>query len=168
MMGYTNYWQWKTPIADANKLAEWSSDVQHLLDYMITPGRVLPQYIYQFNSRPHSDHLFTIRGLDGSGQPIITPTEVAFNGDASTEEDLEPFIITLQELEAPNPFAFCKTGLNPYDLVVICALVRFVHYFPDSRLGSDGEEEAIQLGVTVCKEVFGDNATPVLIDPEDV
>ena len=103
----------------------------------------------------------------GRGEPVITPTKVAFNGNASLEEDCEPFIITPRDLKAPNPFASCKTRMEPYDLLVICALVRLVHYFPDVRIFSDGEESAIQMAVQICREVFGDTVLPILDDLQD-
>jgi len=166
-MGYTNYWTWKTPLADASKFAQWSRDVQLLLDYLQTTGRELHDRIYRFGRNQSANRSFIICGPDGEGEPLITATEVALNGDASHEEDHESFIIALQDLEAPLPFSSCKTAMNPYDLLVIAALVRFAHHYPTTRLWSDGEEEAITLGVTICRNVFGDNAVPTLISPED-
>jgi hypothetical protein len=167
-MSYVNYWRWEKPIADADKFAEWSSDVQYLLDELSTPGRELPPYAYgggPYTYRGEYTPVFYrthICGPSGRGEPVITPTKVAFNGNATLEEDCEPFTIKLRHLEAPNPHASCKTRAEPYDLLVICALVRLAHYFPEARIYSDGEEPMIQMAVRICREVFGDNILPVM------
>ena len=169
-MGYSNSWRWKIPIADADRFAEWSSDVRYLLDELSTPDRKLPRYAYgggpsaYRGGYPPVFYRTHISGPAGRGEPVMTPTKVAFNGNASLEEDGEPFIITLRDLKASNPFASCKTRAEPYDLLVICALVRLVHYFPDVRISSDGEEKTLQMAVRICREVFGDNVLPVLDD----
>jgi hypothetical protein len=165
-MGYTNYWSWNTPIADESKFAAWSRDVGHLIDYLTTLGRELPGYIYQFDPPDRAKRPYTICGPDGCGEPEMTATVVAFNGDASVEDDHEPFIIMLHDLETPNTFAFCKTVMNPYDLLVISSLVRFAHYFPATRLWSDGEEEAITMGLTICRKVFDETRMPLLMEGE--
>ena len=165
-MGYTNYWSWNTPIADESKFAAWSRDVRQLIDYLTTPGRALPGYIYEFDPPHRANRPYNICGPDGRDEPEITSTVVAFNGDASLEDDYESFIIMLQDLETPNTFAFCKTAMNPYDLLVISSLVRFAHYFPATRLGSDGEEEAITMGLTICRKVFDENSMPLLMEGE--
>lgn len=161
-MGYTNYWSWTIPIADASKCAAWSRDVGQLIEYLTTPGRALPGYIYQFDPPDRANRPYNICGPDGTGEPEITSTVVAFNGDASLEDDYEAFIIRLQDLETPTTLAFCKTALNPYDLLVIGSLVRFAHYFPATRLWSDGEEEAIAMGLAICRKVLGENGNAVL------
>lgn len=166
-MGYTNYWSWKIPIADERKFAAWSQDTQHLIDYLIAPGRELPRYIYQFDPPDRVNRPYRICGPNGNGKPVITGILVTFNGDVSSEDDYEPFSISLQELETANPFSFCKTAMKPYDLLVMSSLVRFAHYFPATRLWSDGEEEAITIGLEICQRVFGENAMPIIGDFED-
>lgn len=166
-MGYTNYWSWKTPIADENTFVAWSRDVGQLIEYLTTPGRALPGYIYQFDPPGRANRPYNICGPDGKGEPEVTSTVVAFNGDASLEDDYEAFIIRLEDLETPDTLAFCKTSMNPYDLLVISSLVRFAHYFPTTRLWSDGEEEAIAMGLTICQKVFGENRIPLLGEEEE-
>jgi hypothetical protein len=56
--------------------------------------------------------------------------------------------------------------MSPYDLLVISSLVRFAHYFPATRLWSDGEEEAITMGLTICRKVFDENSMPLLEEEE--
>jgi len=209
-MGYSHYWRWNRPIADANTFAAWSRDMQQLVEYLITPGSILPVFLQEalFEAiaqgrptypveieltypmtyepdlepkalpdgwprvihgygyalseldlvpKPRPDGWLVVRGPDGIGPPIITPRKVAFNGDLSTDKACEPFIITLEDLEAPHYHPGCKTLRKPYDFLVICALVRLVHYFPAVRVDSDGGEEPFTIGNTICREVFGDN-----------
>lgn len=170
-MGYVNYWHWKTPIADADKFAEWSGDIQYLLDELSMPDRELPPYAYRGGPNACQGGGYTpifyrthISGPSGRGKPVITPTTVAFNGNASLGEDCEPFVIMLRDLKTPKPLGSCKTRAEPYDLLVICALVRLAHYFPEVFLSSDGGEHPIQLAVQICREVFGDNRLPRVDD----
>lgn len=165
-MSYVNYWRWKTPIADADTFAEWSGDIHYLLDELSIPERELPAYAYGpiplkggYTPVFYRTH---IRGPSGRGEAVITPTKVAFNGNANLGEACEPFIITLRDLKTANPFASCKTRAEPYDLLVICALVRLAHYFPEVLIASDGGEQAIQMAVGICREVFGDTRLPVV------
>ncbi len=170
-MGYANSWRWKIPIADADTFAEWSSDVRYLLDELSAPDRELPLYAYgggpSAGEYPPVFYRTHIRGPTGRGEPVMTPTKVAFNGNGRLGEDGEPFIITLRDLKAPNPFASCKTKAEPYDLLVICALVRLVHYFPAVRIHCDGEEKTLHMAVRLCREILGDNVLPVLDDLQD-
>jgi hypothetical protein len=109
-MGYTNYWRWATAITDADKFAAWSKDVEHLLEYLTTPGRAFPDYIRYFSRRIQNSEGPIFCGPDGKGHPIITSEIVAFNGNAS--------------------------------------------------LGQD--EEAIETGLRLCREIFGENKEPYL------
>jgi hypothetical protein len=163
-MGYVNYWHWKTTIADADKFAEWSSDIHYLLDELSMPERELPPYAYEhwpYQGRyapvPYRTH---IRGPSGRGEPVLTTRRVAFNGNASLGEDCESFVITVRDLKTPKPLGSCKTRAEPYDLLVICALARLAHYFPEVFVLSDGGEHPIQVAVQICREVFGDNRLP--------
>jgi hypothetical protein len=167
-MAYVNYWRWKTPIADADTFAEWSSDIQYLLDELSMPERELPAYAYgggpNAYQRRYTPVFYRthISGPSGRGEAVITPTKVAFNGNASLGEACEPFIVTLGDLKTANPFASCKTRAEPYDLLVICALVRLAHYFPEVLIASDGEEHTLSMAVRICREVFGDTRLPVV------
>lgn len=161
-MGYTNYWHWDAPIADADTFAAWSKDVRQLLEYLTEPGKEFPDHLRFFGQEIQNSKDPIFCGPDGTGDPIITSEVVAFNGNASLEQDYEAFVIGFTDLQEPLPFAFCKTAAKPYDILVICSLVRLSHYFQDVVLWSDGEEQAIDLGVKVCRDVFGENKYPQL------
>lgn len=89
---------------------------------------------------------------------------MAFNGDEETGNATEPFIIELSDLYQTKFFACCKTGHDPYDLLVIAALVHFAHYFPTVALWSDGEESDLDAGAKLCRKAFGVGVNP-LRDP---
>ncbi|HZR41679.1 MAG TPA: hypothetical protein VFB12_16280, partial [Ktedonobacteraceae bacterium] len=99
-MGYSQCWEWETSIADASRFAAWSRDVEQLQTYLAAPGRLLPQEprmladilteeqmrIYLTTSVIPTDvkklpelepaSPLIIRGPDGTGEPLFTPTEV--------------------------------------------------------------------------------------------
>lgn len=87
-----------------------------------------------------------------------------------TQEKLalcQGYLKSFFDLQNPQFFAFCKTGRQPYDLLVISALVRFAHYFPDARLVSDGGNEAINEGVKLCQGLFGEMKKNASTSPLD-
>lgn len=59
-----------------------------------------------------------ICGPGGTGEPIITDSKIAFNGDASTNDDYETFALTIND-----DFDCCKTAHRPYDVVVKAVLM---------------------------------------------
>ncbi len=121
-VGYNQSWEWETSIADASLFAAWSREVELQRAFFTLPGLLLPAsgprilleialkgfpgfklQIADTKSGPDPEPLppLIICGPEGTGEPLFTATEVAFNGDASTDDVGEAFIITLQDLEAP-------------------------------------------------------------------
>lgn len=173
-MGYSQNWEWETPIANATLFAAWSQDVRRLCRFLAKPGRFLPPEgpglvmslgngyaIMDTFPRPELSPALVIRGPYGTGKPIFTSTEVAFNGSERTNDDLEAFSITLQDMEVSNSGS-CKTNKRPYDLLVVCALARLVHYFPIVCISGDGGKPAVERAVKICQLVFGYNVLPKL------
>jgi len=113
-----------------------------------------------------------IFGSDGTGNPTITDSLVAFNGDASQEEMYESFYVSKEELMEGNPslehkgFGACKTQGKPYDLLVTAALVRLAYYFPTMQISSDGGWPGMWEGSILCQEVFGVGVNPVKKDED--
>src|SRR5436309_327947 len=62
-MSHTQYWKWKTAIADASRFAAWSRDIAHLQIYMTTPGKILPWEIPVALQRLESGHFEFVREL---------------------------------------------------------------------------------------------------------
>ena len=77
---------------------------------------------------------------DGYGEkeePIITDTEVCFNGNANDGLDHETFHISLKD----NDWNFCKTARKPYDFAV-CVMLLCLAVFHDKSefsFSSDGD-----------------------------
>lgn len=72
----------------------------------------------------------------GEGEPIITDTEVVFNGDASKGLDHEGFALTADN---SIEWDFCKTARKPYDIAVCLCLLAFKKVFGDEfSYSSDG------------------------------
>lgn len=77
-------------------------------------------------------------GSDGDGSPIFNAHEISFNGDASCDDECEPFVFDDEQ----SGFAFCKTRQKPYDIAVMCCLLVLKKHLGDSlKLGSDGDDE---------------------------
>lgn len=102
-----------------------------------------------------------LRGPDGTGDPLVGPTRVAFNGDASRNGAADPFIFA-QDARAnrgaaptdERAHASCDTALLPYDLAVCASLLIAKYHLGDAfRLESDGKVE--ELGWPLAREVAG-------------
>ncbi len=129
---------WEVP-AVARKLESGHFEIVYLLPSSANEDQI-PGGLWLATVSVPEPQPFTpliIRSPDGIGEPIFTSTEVAFHGDSNTQYYAEAFRITLHQLETPN-FDGCKTNMYSYDILVRCAIVRFVHYFPIVRIHSDG------------------------------
>lgn len=102
-----------------------------------------------------------LRGPDGTGEPIVAPTRLAFNGDAARNGAADPFIFA-QDARADGgggepgarTLASCDTALLPYDLAVCASLLIAKYHLGDSLLlRSDGKVE--ELGWPLAREVAG-------------
>lgn len=76
----------------------------------------------------------------GEGESIITPDEIAFNGDASKDLDHETCYFSNEDEEG---FNFCKTARKPYDYTVREVLKVAEQMGIITNLSSDGENEEI-------------------------
>lgn len=96
-------------------------------------------------------------GPDGAGEPVVGPTRIAFNGDASRHGAGEPFLFP-QDATGPTGagrvHASCDTALLPYDICVCTALLIAKFHLEDALvLRSDGSVD--ELGWPVAREVAG-------------
>ena len=80
-----------------------------------------------------------IMGPDGTGKPVISSTEISFNGDEENGKDYETF-----ELLKNGKSAFCKTNEKPYDKVVVSVLALAKEIHTDFDVRSDGGKKAIK------------------------
>lgn len=99
-MGYTNYYR------GAVATAEIAEDARKIIETAQADG-------------------IGIFGPLGTGEPIITATEIEFNGDASQDLDHETFGLYTEGHEMfGHPLAwFTKTARKPYDAAVVAVLI---------------------------------------------
>ena len=123
-MGYTHYWRFSKVVKNIDKSEEKFATAVNLFKKKL---KELPKDIRMCNG-------------NGKGKPIITPTDVVFNGSAKNGEDYDTFYIGLDYDESDSKFNFCKTNRLPYDVAVCLALLCFKYaYGIDFRYFSDGE-----------------------------
>lgn len=115
-----------------------------------------------------------IAGGNGTGLPVLTDDEIVFNGDG--DQGYETFCVLRDPVprrwgdEDPDYkyFAFCKTGLAPYDRVVtavLCILetVTGGHF----RVSSDGSPGDWAAGLALAKRVISSAELPPFVaEPE--
>lgn len=145
-MGYTHYWTMKPGAKDPERFKEAIDLFKELW------SRVQKTFSYEVwdeanktwkRKRFKKENL--LKGWDGNGEPIITDTELRFNGDAKYGLDHETFSIGLKDFdedwvkENGEVHDSCKTARKPYDLAVCLALLAFKKVFgKDFDYSSDG------------------------------
>lgn len=130
-MGYTHYWGFKKkPVEIENgeiKFANASRKFKEGLEK-------LPKEI-------------ELSGGDGEGNPIITDTEIWFNGKG--EKSHETCYISVERGESD----FCKTCKKPYDVAVCLILLCMKEEFGDDfEFNTDGD--FTEEGWVNAKEIF--------------
>lgn len=117
-MGYTRYWK-------VNKYDKFSDEFMTAVKDAI--------WYAENKCRPR----IKIGDINGEGKAEITPHYIAFNGDASVDNDYESFVIECTEPQ----FNFCKTARLPYDAVVnaVLRIARDYGYVYD--VSSDGPND---------------------------
>lgn len=81
-----------------------------------------------------------VRGPMGTGKPEFTDEDIALNGDKSTRNDYESFVLTRK----PDGFSFVKTYEKPYDAVVVSILDVAKKLVKGLSVRSDGGSGAIR------------------------
>jgi len=105
---YTHFWN-EAQTLDPAEFAAWSADLARVI--AISGIR--------------------LAGPDGTGDPVISPTRVAFNG--AGDDAYGPFLLTLEDNDYMRDYydcMICKTGQRPYDRVVTAALILLAHHLP--------------------------------------
>jgi hypothetical protein len=128
-MGYTHYWKF-----EPNKV----QDTEQLRKKFKRASRYIKRFVEFINT--NKSDVYQICGGHGIGKPIITETEVWFNGDASQGLDHETFSIHWSRPNFMGEWSdFCKTARKPYDVVVCFSLLIFAEIFPEAfEYHSDG------------------------------
>ena len=133
-MGLTHYWK-RPSVLPTEAFAKAAEDCRRVLAASEIP----------------------LAGMTGKGSPVITSTEIAFNGP--DPQGCEPFRIQIyQTPRVPGlaVFSYCKTEKMPYDLCVKSALIVLAHYMGDvlkvmSDIPDDGWQDARRL----CMDCLG-------------
>ncbi len=102
--------------------------------------------------------------------PIANNNSISFNGieDDSHETLSIPRIKSRRRFDDEKLiFDFCKTARKPYDTIAVAVLVAFKHHFPNSRISSDGDEKAFELGKNICQLLFGYGNDMTILEIED-
>lgn len=98
-----------------------------------------------------------VGGFDGTGDPVLEPDHVVFNGQSS--QAVEPFEISRVEFERQgrkSVVSYCKTSKMPYDLLVQGALIIFRHHLGRSfQVTSDGDDGLWQSARELVQDVLG-------------
>jgi len=152
-MGYTHYWTF-----EPNKV----QNTEDLRKRFKRASKYVKGFVKFINA--NKSEVYTICGGLGDGKPIITDTEIWFNGDASQQLDHETFSI---HWNRPNYHGkwndFCKTARKPYDIVVCFTLLIFAEILPDAfTFCSDGtiEDDEWQRAVELYEAFTGFDAKP--------
>lgn len=88
----------------------------------------------------------------GEGTPEVEG-HIAFNGDASKNEDHESFFLAPTAAECEG-FEFCKTAEKPYDLMVVACLAVLADR-TNAKVTSDGGENDWAAGVRFASKTLG-------------
>lgn len=126
-MGYTHYWH-KPKELDANRFRLFADNVREI--------------IHRVTEEEWNGENIVVSGGNGEGKPEVTDEIISFNGDAENGLSFERFYIIRIEKNDRNCIdkladkdkmylRYCKTNLEPYDLVVVASLVAFKYRFGD-------------------------------------
>lgn len=108
--------------------------------------------------RAARDQGISVRGPDGTGEPEVTGTCIAFNGAAAAGEALDGFWLGTDEAAFP---AFTNTERLPYDTVVTAVLsAGFARTGVPPR--SDGTPEDWAAGIALYEQACGPLSPDVL------
>lgn len=95
-----------------------------------------------------------IRGPDGTGEPIVTKIEVAFNIDIAIYDHGDAFCLRVEDLLQEGYYFWNLVG-DPHDIVAKAALIRLVYYFPEIEVSSDSEPGEWWEASLLCQKLFG-------------
>jgi hypothetical protein len=101
-----------------------------------------------------------IRGPDGTGEPVVTENEVAFNIDINMYDHDDAFQISLEALleeneDSSSSFRCWKVAGDPHDVVVQAALIRLSYHFPEIEVHSAQDPEEWWEASLLCQKLFG-------------
>ena len=142
-MGYTNYWKF---VKNGNAIAP--QDIENGKHKFKDSVALFKECLNALNGKvkyPNWGEDAFSKEVDlvlcngaGEGEPIITDTDIVFNGSRERGEEYETFSIHINDGE----WDFCKTAREPYDIAVQLCLLSFKYYFGENfEFSSDGGEK---------------------------
>ena len=151
-MGYTHYWKFKNGVApkDIENGCEKFKEAVKLFKACLTECNEKTRYPNWGENSFKEEVPMKLAGGNGYGEPIITDTEVIFNGERKDDNCHETFIICVDR----DGWDFCKTARKPYDTAVCLALLSFKEVFGDDfEYTSDGGENEWEWAKSVFNKV---------------
>jgi len=145
-MGYTSYFELKTPSQDCQKefkqvRKEVRKVLKNLPEFSETAGGC-------FKEEP-----IIIRGGSGTGKPTINTKVICFNGDSSKDLNHETFYFPFDGKRFS--FAFCKTARKPYDFMVCITLLSLRNNVTGFKFSSDGNTKDWEPAIKYYEEHIG-------------
>lgn len=92
-----------------------------------------------------SQRVAPIDNLTGFGSGSYETFSIELNEKSDITDDENTDLI----------FNCCKTAYRPYDLAVTAVLIAFKHYFPESKISSDGEAKDWLDAQFLCNNLLG-------------
>lgn len=151
-MGYTHYWNFKNKVApkDIEGGEEKFKDAVALFKECLAECGGKTKYPNWGEERYQKEVPMVLCGGGGTGEPIITDTEVIFNGTRVDDMCHETFAICLDR----EGWDFCKTARKPYDTAVCLALLCFKYCFGgDFDYTSDGGETEWEYPKSIFRKI---------------
>lgn len=137
-MGYTHYWRQYRDFTDE----EWD----YAREFFHKGLELLSEDLsFQTTAHDWGNDPVSIRGPQGTGEPLCNENEIGFNGCKSLDLDHESFYV--QKIASgyvwspTQRFFFCKTARKPYDVLVVAMLMMFHEMNPWFEWSSDGGDQ---------------------------
>lgn len=153
-MSYTHYWKFKGNCApqDIENGCKKFKDAVALFKDCLAECNGKTRYPNWGDNRFEKEVPMVLAGGNGLGEPIITDTDVIFNGEKKGNNCHETFAISIDM----DGWDFCKTARKPYDTAVCLALLSFKKAFgEDFTYSSDGDEPEWEWAKAVFRKVVG-------------
>ena len=126
-MGYTHYWR-TTKFKD-EQWARLCESTKKVITLAVEQGIMVDR-----------------EDDDEDQPPLICDSLITFNGRG--DEGYETFYFQKNN----TTFQFCKTGLRPYDAVVVAVLILAHYYDNDFYWSSDGDRDDFDDGLALANE----------------